>query len=380
MPSVSHFITSVGLVLALFAAPRVPQEAPQEAVQEGARVQRPLVQGSLFTSRLFLGEEPPELRSVRHVQIIHADAIGAARTVRRTRAEALELAANLRRALLEGAEFEALARVHSSASNAAIGSVMGTFPPGVLYEDFDRFLFAAELGEFSAPIDAPTGVHLLQRVERQAGCLELRIADTSADGERRIRELHARLVAGADFGALAREFSQEPISAARGGALAVFERGPADRLLKGEVFRLAVGELSEPLVSPLGWHVLKRVPIEVVPPELVENDWMRFRGLALLHAENPLGLESPPRTSAEAAELARDIERRLKAGEDFVELVEQFDDDFADGRARKGLIGWVHRRQPGVPPFMAQAFTLEVGAWLGPVATNVGWVFVRREA
>jgi parvulin-like peptidyl-prolyl isomerase len=390
MPSASLLSSFVLLVVALAAAPRAPHAAregdggaptrAQEVPQDAARVQRPVVEGSLFTSRLFLDEQPPELRSLRHVQIMHTEALGAARTVRRTRAEALEMAANLRRALLEGADFDALARVHSAASNAAIGSVMGTFPPGVLYADFDRFLFAAEIGEFSEPIDAPTGVHVLQRVERQAGCRELRIADTGPEGEKRIRELLALLREGADFAALATEFSQEPVSAACGGALAVFERGPADRLLKGEVFRLRVGEVSEPIASPLGWHLVKRVPIDELPPELVEFEWMRFRGLALLHDENPLGLASPPRSSAETSELAREIERRLAAGEDFVELVKLFDDDFADGRAREGLIGWVHRRQPGVPAFMAEAFTLEVGAWLGPTATNVGWVFVRREA
>jgi parvulin-like peptidyl-prolyl isomerase len=390
MPSVSLLSSFVLLVVALAAAPRVPHEAPQddartpareqEAPQDATRVQRPVLEGSLFTSRLFLTAEPPELRSVRHLQIMHTEALGAARTVRRTRAEALEMAANLRRALQEGADFDALARVHSAAPNAAIGSVMGTFPPSVLYADFDRFLFAAEVGDFSEPIDAPTGVHLLQRVERQAGCRELRIADTGPEGEKRIRELLALLRAGADFAALASEFSQEPVSAARGGALAVFERGPADRLLKGEVFRLRVGEVSEPIASPLGWHLVKRVPIDELPPELVENEWMRFRGLALLHAENPLGLASPPRTAAATSDLAREIERRLAAGEDFVELVKLFDDDLSDGRAREGLIGWVHRRQPGVPAFMAEAFTLEVGEWLGPTATNVGWVFVRREA
>lgn len=373
----------LGLVCA--AGRSAVQALPQEPVAPPAaddvrRVPRPLVEGSLFTSRLFLGEERPELRSVRHIQLLYAGALGAPRELRRTQDEALELAASLRRALLEGADFDALARAHSASQNAPIGSVMGSFPAGVLQADFDAFLFAAEVGEVSAPILAPTGVHVLQRVERQAGCLELRITTPGPEGEQRIRALAAEIDRGADFQDLVRAHSQDPVTAARDGALAVFERGPSDRLLKGAVFRLAVGEVSDPIQSPLGWHLVKRVPVDEIPADLVEDNWMRFRGLAVLYANNPLGVPAPDRTPEAAADLGREIEARLRAGEDFVELVRLHDDDPSGGRARDGLFGWVHRRQPGLPPFMAEAFVLEVGEWMGPKPTNIGWVFVRREA
>jgi peptidyl-prolyl cis-trans isomerase SurA len=158
----------------------------------------------------------------------------------------------------------------------------------------------------------------------------------------------------------------------------VFERGPADRLVKAAVFELEVGEVSAPMVTPYGWYLVERVPIDDIPGELVENNWYEFRGLALLHSEHTLPLPLPDRTSTEAADLARELGERLTAGADLGDLAAELDDDPSGGRERRGHIGWVHRRQPALPQFMNEAFRLEPGGVLGPQATNVGWVFVER--
>lgn len=336
------------------------------------------VRDSLFSGLLFLGDEPPPTRSVRHIQLVHTEALGAARNVGRTREEALELAASLRRALVEGADFDQLARAYSSAQDAPLGGVLGSFAPNVLQQGFDEFLFDAEPWEISQPIDAPTGIHLLQRIDRLAGCLTLMVQGTEDESLRRVEALREEILAGAAFEDVARRASQDPITAERGGALAVFERGPADRLLKAAVFRLREGEVSRPVRTPYGWHLLKRVAPDALPAEVVEQNWMEFRGILVLHDQHTLPIVSPPRSPAEAEAKAAQLAAQLDEGADFGDLAAEHTDDPGGARQRRGRVGWVHRRQPGLPPFMRQVFRLEVGDYAGPQLTNIGWVLVER--
>lgn len=354
------------------------QELPPGSAADDEADGSARIRNSLFASPLYLGQSPPEVRAVRHVQLVHIDALGAARNVDRTEEEALELARSLRGALIDGADFTAVARRYSSAPDAPLGGVLGTFSPGVLQSDLDAYLFSAELGQISEPIATPTGIHVLQRIDRLAGCRVLLAAGATDESRVRAEALHAALAAGADFAELATAESDDPLSSTRGGALAVFERGPADRLVKAAAFELEVGEVSAPLLTPYGWYIVQRVPVADIPEDLVERTWCEFRGLAILHSEHTLPLPLPDRTSTEAADLARELGERLAAGADLGELAAELDDDPSGGRERRGHIGWVHRRQPSLPPFMHEAFRLEPGEVLGPQPTNVGWVFVER--
>jgi parvulin-like peptidyl-prolyl isomerase len=70
--------------------------------------------------------------------------------------------------------------------------------------------------------------------------------------------LRAQAVAGADFAQLARENSDDPASAAKGGDLGYFK--PADPLspaIKKAVFSMAVGETSEPVKDNARYYVFR---------------------------------------------------------------------------------------------------------------------------
>lgn len=66
-----------------------------------------------------------------------------------------------------------------------------------------------------------------------------------------------RIQGGEDFGALAREYSRDPGSAAQGGDLGFFQRGQMVASFDSAAFSLATGELSDPVESPFGLHVLR---------------------------------------------------------------------------------------------------------------------------
>jgi len=68
----------------------------------------------------------------------------------------------------------------------------------------------------------------------------------------------AKLAAGADFGALAKELSDDPSVKNNGGHLGFFPRGATDRNFEKAAFALPKdGELSEPVETQFGWHIIR---------------------------------------------------------------------------------------------------------------------------
>ncbi len=93
--------------------------------------------------------------------------------------------------------------------------------------------------------------HILIGVEANAG------EAAQAAAKAKAADILQRLKRGADFARLAAEVSQDPISAKQGGDLGWFGRGVMDKAFEEAVFALAPGQLSEPVQSALGWHVIK---------------------------------------------------------------------------------------------------------------------------
>ncbi len=82
------------------------------------------------------------------------------------------------------------------------------------------------------------------------------VADESS-AEAQIRDLLAEIRAGGDFAALAESNSDDPGSAERGGDLGFFGRGRMLKPFEDAAFSLEPGEISEPLRTQFGWHILK---------------------------------------------------------------------------------------------------------------------------
>ena len=71
----------------------------------------------------------------------------------------------------------------------------------------------------------------------------------------RIKALRARILAGEDFAAVARETSDCP-SKARGGALGPFTRGMMVPAFEKAAFSQPVGVVGEPVRTEFGWHLI----------------------------------------------------------------------------------------------------------------------------
>ena len=113
--------------------------------------------------------------------------------------------------------------------------------------------------------------HILFRIPQQATDAQ------QQEAKRRIDSVYTALKAGADFEALAKQLSQDPGSAARGGILGWFSRNQMVKEFEDAAFALQPGELSKPVQSPFGWHVIKMKERKQLEPfEFHKENILRF--------------------------------------------------------------------------------------------------------
>jgi peptidyl-prolyl cis-trans isomerase SurA len=118
----------------------------------------------------------------------------------------------------------------------------------------------------------------------------------------------ARVRAGEDFATLAQQNSDDG-SGAAGGDLGWFRRGMMVREFEEMAFRLPAGQVSEPVRSEYGWHIIK---VERTRPGEVNARHILFR------PEEGQTADERARTQAE------EIARRARAGESFAALLDEF--------------------------------------------------------
>ena len=67
-----------------------------------------------------------------------------------------------------------------------------------------------------------------------------------------------RIKGGEKFGKLAKELSTDTGSAKKDGSLGYFTKGMMVKPFEEAAFKLQVGEISEPVKSEFGYHIIKR--------------------------------------------------------------------------------------------------------------------------
>ena len=80
--------------------------------------------------------------------------------------------------------------------------------------------------------------------------------------------IEAKLKAGGDFAALAKQFSSDPGSKDKGGELGFFTQGAMVKEFSDAAFAMKVGAISQPVHSPYGWHIIQ---VEEIKPAQVAS-------------------------------------------------------------------------------------------------------------
>jgi len=80
---------------------------------------------------------------------------------------------------------------------------------------------------------------------------------TDAEARALAEEIRQRLLAGEDFATLAQEYSSDTSSTTAGGDLGWFGRGSMVAPFEEAAFSLPIGEISEPIRSDFGYHIIE---------------------------------------------------------------------------------------------------------------------------
>ncbi len=186
--------------------------------------------------------------------------------IEKLRAKAEQVLARLKR----GEDFAQVAAAYSDAPDALQGGHVGFRTMDRLPALFSEAIGQLKNGELSGVMRSPNGFHIIKLIEKRGGAISPQVQQTRArhilikvselvsekDGRQKLEALRERLANGGNFAELARLYSQDG-SAAKGGDLGWLY--PSDTVPEFEkaMDALKIGEISEPVRSPFGWHLIE---------------------------------------------------------------------------------------------------------------------------
>ena len=145
---------------------------------------------------------------------------------------------------------------------------LGYFSAFKMVYPFETAAYNTKVGEVSMPFRTRFGFHVVNVTDKRPSLGEFTVAhiivsnnqkDTLLNPETRIKEIYKKLKQGEKFESLAKQFSDDKSSSAKGGVLAPFTGGQlGSQEFEDVAFSLHVkDEVSEPFKTEFGWHIVK---------------------------------------------------------------------------------------------------------------------------
>jgi peptidyl-prolyl cis-trans isomerase SurA len=174
--------------------------------------------------------------------------------------------------LKSGTDFRQIAASFSEAPDALQGGTIGWRESARLPTLFAEALRDMKEGELSSVLRSPNGFHILKLNERRGGQQPIVVQQTLArhilikvsevvsenEGRNRLLNLKERLDNKGDFAQIARANSEDT-SASKGGDLGWISPGDTVPEFERAMDTLKPGQISEPVRSPFGWHLIQVV-------------------------------------------------------------------------------------------------------------------------
>jgi peptidyl-prolyl cis-trans isomerase SurA len=207
--------------------------------------------------------------------------------------------------------------------------------------------------------------HILIAVPQEATPAQL---DEAA---KRSQEVYTRAKGGEDFAKLALAYSKSQ-TALEGGALGWRKGGELPTFLTDVIAKLKPGQVSEPLRTPTGYHIIKLNEVRGSDHKAMEKQ---------VHVRHILMKTTELADDATVRQKLNQLRERILKGEDFAVLATATSEDPGSG-SQGGDLGWTG---PGtfVPEFEAAISGLKDGEVSQPFHTQYGWhiaqILGRRE-
>lgn len=172
--------------------------------------------------------------------------------------------------LRKGADFAQLSASYSDASNALDGGNVGWRRGSQLPTVFADILAKMQPGQVSDIIRSSNGFHILKLVDKRGQNAKMVVQQThvrhiliktnelvsATDAKNRLLQIRERLLNGAKFADMARQYSDDS-SAAKGGDLGWVSPGETVPEFEHAMNALKPGEISQPVQSPFGFHLIE---------------------------------------------------------------------------------------------------------------------------
>ena len=194
------------------------------------------------------------------------------------RRELLDKARDVAGKARRGADFESLALQYSEDPSAQKNKGnLGWFRAFQMVYPFESKAYELEKGEISSPVETPYGYHIIKKTGERPSQGKIRVAhimitskkqdSTALSPKQKIQNIYDRLQNGEDFSSIAKAESDDKRTAPKGGKLNPFAVGDINSdAFEEAAFSLENGEISKPIRSRFGWHVIKKLGNEPVPP------------------------------------------------------------------------------------------------------------------
>lgn len=334
-----------------------------------------------------LAQADPGPFSGAHILIAYQGAQRAKPEITRSKEAAKKEAERLAAVLKKNpAAFAELSRKHSDGPSGKWGGDLGTWMRGKMVPAFQQAIDSLKIGEISSPVETPFGFHVMFRlrpvptveVSAEQLVVAYKGATKAKDTVKRTREQAQALAKR--YQKLARQKPEKFPELVKkhsdgegkdqGGRMGTWwtssRRVPA--VFSRVLAELKVGEISVPVETPFGFHLLRRIKL---PPILAGSH------ILVSFVEKKLRGVTRTRQEAETRAAQAATEAR-KSPDKFAELVQKYSDSPRGHDGKPGSLGaW---RQGSMLPEVEKALLkLKVGEVSDPVETKYGFHVVKRE-
>ncbi|MGO2102866.1 MAG: peptidylprolyl isomerase [Psychroflexus halocasei] len=187
--------------------------------------------------------------------------------------KAYQKAEKVRRKLLAGEDFDKVALQFSEDPSVKMNDGnLGWFRAFKMIYPFENAVYNMQIGDISKPIKTQFGYHIIKKTGERASkgkitvshiMLKVENAEQDQEAEKKIQQLHQKLDLD-NFAEMAKQYSDDENTAQNGGQLKAFSISEINsKRFENAAFNLEeIGDISEPIKTKFGWHVLMLNDIE----------------------------------------------------------------------------------------------------------------------